>query len=80
MFPFVEPVDKSLLWDSDSSKVNFFLKLLLALPSDGVAKFISSKFFASWIKFTLKMMKRAKTAPECTALISVFSWLWENRE
>lgn len=78
-FPFLEPVDKSLLWESDATKVDFFANLMLALSPDAVAKFIEEKTFALWVKYLLKMMKKAKATSECTALISALSWLWDNR-
>lgn len=51
---------------------------MMALPAEGIQKFIASKGYALWIKYILKMMKKAKIASECTALITIMAWLWEN--
>ena len=79
-FPFVDPIDKSLLWDSDASKINFFANFILSLPNEGVVKFVGSKGFNLWSKYLVKMLKKAKSGSECNALISVLAWLWEKRE
>ena len=75
----MDPVEKSLLWDSDSAKINFLANFMQALPEKGVDDFFNSKGFSLWVKYLLKMMKRAKSAPECTALISVMGWMWQKR-
>ena len=59
----MDPVEKSLLWDSDSAKINFLGNFMQALPEKGVDDFFNSKGFSLWVKYLLKMMKRAKSAP-----------------
>lgn len=72
LYNFIQPTDKSSLWENDFQKLNFFMKFLSSLEIENILEFSEHKAFFQWIKLLVKLIKKVKEPKEILVLMNIF--------